>query len=196
MVLLSYKSRGCEHELEGQIKLLRTPPIKSIQNLQQYGLHCSPRACLRRPRRRCSSELFDRFLLDNVDKFSRLRTRNQILHPNRARILPRFRICLQSSRRVGHSSPRLPQAATHRVVASLHLHHRLVPVPLRCLRLLNQKTKAQARRAVLIFLHRHYLVLPSLIKSTQASVRFHPRLVLSRRRRRPRPRPLLRGLSM
>ena len=195
LVLLSYKSRGCEHELEGQIKHLRTPPIKSNRNLHQYAFHCPYRTYLRCPRRRRSSELFDQILLDNIDGFSRLRTRNLILRPTRARTLSHFRVCLPSSHRVGHSSPRLPQAGTHRMVASPHLHHRLVPALLRRLQLLNLRRKAQARLAVLILPHRQCLVLPSLIKRTQASVLLHPRPVPSRRHHH-RLRPLFRGLSM
>ena len=189
--------------MKGQTEHLHTPPIEAVKSLQKYAFHCSPRPRLRRPRRRRSSELVDHILFDNADEFSRLRTRNLILPLNWSRILPRFRFPPPSSRRVVHSPPRLPQPATHRTAASPHLHHRLPPALHRCLRLRHLKTKALARRAVLIVLHLQCLVLPSLIKGTQASLLFLPRPVPSRHHRRlpapsrpRRPRPLLRGLTM
>ena len=189
--------------MEGQTEHLHTPPIEAVKSLQKYAFHCSPRPRLRRPRRRRSSELVDHLLFDNADKFSRLRTRNLMLHLNRGRILPRFRFPPPSSRRVAHSLPHLPQPATRRTAASPHLPHHLPPALHRSLRLKSLKTKVLARRAVLIVLHLQYLVLPSLIKGTRAILLFLPRPVPSRPRPRlpalscPRPRrPLLRGLTM
>ena len=145
--------------------------------------------------------MVDYLLLDDADEFSRLRTRNQIIHLSQGLMLPRFRFPPPSSRRVAHSPPRLPQPATHRTVASPHRHHRLLLALHRWL-LRRLKTKALARLPVLILLHRPCLVLPSLIKGTRASLLFLPRPAPSRPRRRlPAPShpqrrcPLLRGLT-
>ena len=166
----------------------------SIKILHQYAFQSSPRSHVRRARRRCSSTLIDHQLFDNVNNFSRSKTRTRTARLIWARILPRFRIRAPTSRLVGHSPPRPLQPAILQPEAGHH-HHRLVSILLRCILLPNLRTKAQARHAVLTLLHHRYLVLPSLVFPSliRASVLFRPRPVPSHHHH---PRPLLRSLSM
>ena len=121
--------------MEDQIKHPHQTRVAPLNIIHQYATHFSSCCRVRRPRCGCPSELTNRFLLNNADERSRLKTRSRTSHQTWT---PTPAQCpFPLLRQVGHSVLCLSQAAP-----SPHIHPRLP----------NPSTRAPARLAVLVLL--------------------------------------------